>query len=157
MDYDTHGIDGAKTDAKSTTDNMITKDSDNTKKMSGNNLENHDVGPTMISNDCADYVVVECNLCGAHKTITNLRAHTKSAHKLTITEYKKQFGQLAPVQVVMHKCGICSELVLLDSDQISEKYEILSARNPCVALSRPAPHFQDEIVSLKKRPFLAGF
>ena len=30
-------------------------------------------------------------------------------------------------------------------------------RNPCVVLSRLAPHFQDEIVSLKKRPFLAGF
>ena len=46
---------------------------------------------------------------------------------------------------------------MLDSDQISEKYEIPNERNPCVALSRPAPHFQDEIVSLKKRLFLAGF
>ena len=46
---------------------------------------------------------------------------------------------------------------VLDSDQISEKYEIPSERNPCVALSSPAPHFQDEIVSLKKRLFLAVF
>ena len=46
---------------------------------------------------------------------------------------------------------------VLDNDQISEKYEILSERNPCVAVSRLAPHFQDEIVSLKKRLFLAGF
>jgi len=56
-------------------------------------------------------------------------------------------------------------MLVLDMDQISEKYEVLSERNPCVALernqcvalSRPAPHFQDEIVSLKKRLFLAGF
>ena len=46
---------------------------------------------------------------------------------------------------------------VLDNDQISEKYEIPSERNPCVAFSRLAPHFQDEIVSLKKRLFLAGF
>ena len=46
---------------------------------------------------------------------------------------------------------------VLDNDQISEKYEIPSERNPCVALSRLAPHFQDEVVSLKKRLFLAGF
>ena len=44
---------------------------------------------------------------------------------------------------------------VLDNDQISEKYEI--PRNLCVAVSRLAPHFQDEIVSLKKWLFLAGF
>ena len=44
---------------------------------------------------------------------------------------------------------------VLDNDQISEKYEI--PRNLCVAVSRLAPHFQDEVVSLKKRLFLAGF
>ena len=44
---------------------------------------------------------------------------------------------------------------VLDNDQISEKYEI--PINLCVAVSRLAPHFQDEIVSLKKRLFLAGF
>ena len=56
-------------------------------------------------------------------------------------------------------------LLVLDMDQISEKYEVLSERNPCVALernqcvalSRLARHFQDENVSLKKQPFLAGF
>ena len=30
-------------------------------------------------------------------------------------------------------------------------------RNPCVALSRLAPHCEDEIISLKKQPFLASF
>ena len=38
-----------------------------------------------------------------------------------------------------------------------KKYEVLSERNPYAALSRLAPHFEDEIVSLKKQPFLAGF
>jgi hypothetical protein len=128
MDYDTRNVDGTKTDEKNTNDqvddnNIITNDSD-TKKMSGSTLANDDVSPNMISNDCADYVLVKCNLCGEHKTITNLRAHTKSAHKLTITEYKKQYGQLVPVKVVMHKCGICSELILLDSDQIAAHLKI---------------------------------
>ena len=81
--------------------------------------EMDDVTQDMISNDLADYVLVKCMLCGAHKTMTSLRAHTKSVHKVTITEYKEQFGQLVPVKRVMHRCGICKELVLLDSDQIA--------------------------------------
>ena len=40
---------------------------------------------------------------------------------------------------------------------VSEKYEDQSKRNPYVTLSRLAPHFEDEIAGLQKRPFLAGF
>ena len=40
---------------------------------------------------------------------------------------------------------------------VSEKYEDQSQRNPNVTLSRLAPHFEDEIAGLQKRPFLAGF
>ena len=40
---------------------------------------------------------------------------------------------------------------------VSEKYEDQSQRNPYVTLSRLAPHFEDEIAGLQKRPFLAGF
>ena len=56
--------------------------------------------------------------------------------------------------VMKYECTL-NYFGVLDNDQISEKYEI--PRNPCVAVSRLAPHFQDEIVSLKKRLFLAGF
>ena len=40
---------------------------------------------------------------------------------------------------------------------VREKYEDQSQRNTYVTLSRLAPHFEDEIAGLQKRPFLAGF
>ena len=72
-----------------------------------------------ISNDIADYVLVKCQVCGIKKTMTTLRAHTKAAHKLTITEYKEKFGQLEPIESVFHQCGICSVLIMFDSDHIA--------------------------------------
>ena len=39
---------------------------------------------------------------------------------MTITEYKDRFGpDLAPVEVVWHQCGVCGELVMLDSDHVA--------------------------------------
>ena len=50
----------------------------------------------------------------------SLRAHTKSHHAMTITEYKDRFGpDLVPVEVVWHQCGVCGELVMLDSDHVA--------------------------------------
>lgn len=49
-----------------------------------------------------------------------MRAHTKSHHAMTITEYKDRFGpDLVPVEVVWHQCGVCGELVMLDSDHVA--------------------------------------
>ena len=74
----------------------------------------------LISNDLADYVLVECQICGLHKPMTFLRGHTKSAHNMTITEYKEKFGaNLEIVEKVLHRCGICQDLILLDSDRIA--------------------------------------
>ena len=39
---------------------------------------------------------------------------------------------------------------------VSEKYEDQSQRNPYVTLSKLAPHLEDEIAGLQKRPFLEG-
>ena len=39
---------------------------------------------------------------------------------MTITEYKDRFGpDLVPVEVVWHQCGVCGELVMLDSDHVA--------------------------------------
>ena len=74
----------------------------------------------LISNDLADYIMVECQICGLHKPMTFLRGHTKSAHGMTITEYKEKFGaDLEMVEKVLHRCGICEDLILLDSDHIA--------------------------------------
>ena len=52
--------------------------------------------------------------------MTFLRGHTKSAHSMTITEYKEKFGaHLEMVEKVLHRCGICEDLILLDSDHIA--------------------------------------
>jgi len=103
-----------------------------------------------ISNDIADYVVVKCQLCGEHKPMTSLRAHTKSAHKVTITEYKSMFGtQLIPMEVIMHRCGICAELVLLDSDHIA-----VHLKTPGHNISHKdynACYMQDTRVATKRR------
>ena len=74
----------------------------------------------LISNDIADYTCVECQICEVHIPMTRLRTHTKSHHQMTITEYKERFGsELIPVEIVWHRCGVCEELVMLDSDHIA--------------------------------------
>ena len=74
----------------------------------------------LVSNDLADYVQVECQICGVRKPMTFLRGHTKSAHNLTITDYKEKFGaELEPVEEVLHCCELCEEHVILDSDHIA--------------------------------------
>ena len=75
----------------------------------------------LISNDLADYTLVECQICGVHKQMTCLRGHTQSAHNMTITEYKDKFGaDLDVVEKVLHRCGICEDLIVLDSDHIAK-------------------------------------
>ena len=83
-------------------------------------IQDRDIHGNLISNDFADYTLVECQICLIHTPMTRLRSHTKSTHKVTITEYKAQFGpDLFPIVPVYHRCGICEELVLLDSDHIA--------------------------------------
>jgi len=74
----------------------------------------------LISNDLADYTEVECSICNIHLPMTRLRSHTKTVHRVAITEYKAMFGaSLTPLAVVWHRCGVCGMLVMLDSDHIA--------------------------------------
>ena len=59
--------------------------------------------------------------CGARIKVTDMRNHTKKVHQMTITEYKKEYNQqyYDLVELIMHKCAICEEYVLLDSDYIA--------------------------------------
>ena len=83
-------------------------------------IQDRDTDGNLISAYFADYALVECKICLIHTPMTRLRSHTKSAHKTTITEYKAQFGSdLVPIEIIYHRCGICGELVLLDSDHIA--------------------------------------
>ena len=53
--------------------------------------------------------------------IQRMRGHTKSEHKMVITEYRAKYNQnfFDLVEKIFHECGICSEPLLLDSDIIS--------------------------------------
>ena len=73
----------------------------------------------LISNDLADYMLVECRICQALKPKTRLREHTKSAHGVSITEYKARFGELEPIEPVFHRCGICEKKIFLDNDAVA--------------------------------------
>ena len=83
-------------------------------------VQDRDEDGYLISNDLADYMLVECQICNLHKPMTQLRSHTKAAHGITITEYKAQFGSdLEPVEPVYHRCGVCSQIIFLDSDAVA--------------------------------------
>ena len=77
--------------------------------------------PVKFSNYTKDIVQTVCQICKNGFSFTNMRSHTKSVHKITITEYKKKYGQLMDhiVEPVYHKCGICDKAILLDIDRIA--------------------------------------
>jgi len=85
--------------------------------------ENHaDVLETVrFSNDMKLACKSKCKICGKIEKINNMRIHTKSKHGMVITEYKEKFNQhyFDLVEKILHKCGVCEELLLLDSDCIA--------------------------------------
>merc|ERR1719318_222018 len=62
-----------------------------------------------------------CKVCGQVFPLQRLRGHTKAAHGMVITEYKSKFNQhyYDLIEKVLHKCGICEEILLLDGDCIA--------------------------------------
>ena len=80
-----------------------------------------DIKNTRQSNSMADVVRSACKICDEHVKVTMMRGHTKAKHKIQITEYKEKFNQhyYDLVELVLHKCGVCEEYVLLDSDAIA--------------------------------------
>ena len=75
-----------------------------------------------FSNDMVDAIKTHCKVCQLPVTLNYLRTHTKNNHKLSISKYKEMFGNPRDknqfLQVIYHKCGICSEEILLDADDI---------------------------------------
>ena len=68
-----------------------------------------------------DSVQSYCQICKIPQTFTRMRSHTKSRHGISITDYKKQYGQLIDniVELIYHKCGICNKDILLDGDTLA--------------------------------------
>ena len=61
-----------------------------------------------------------------------MRGHTKSAHGMNITEYREKYNQVYYdlVELVLHKCGICEEYLLFDSDYIATHLKVGAKTNP---------------------------
>ena len=86
-------------------------------------LEDHgdDWGNVTFSNTLTDVCKTKCKICGRAFSLSAMRGHTKSFHKITITEYKEKFNQpnYDILVKIFHKCGICGKPVLFDSDTIA--------------------------------------
>ena len=84
-------------------------------------LNKADFRSTRYSNHMKDNVQSYCQICKVPQTFTNMRSHTKSRHGISITNYKKQYGQLIEniVETVYHKCVICNKDILLDGDTLA--------------------------------------
>ena len=84
-------------------------------------IESTNLKSIKFSNHTKDSVQTVCQICKNAMSFTNMRSHTKSVHKTSITDYKKKHGQLIDhiVDLVYHKCGICDKAILLDGDNIA--------------------------------------
>ena len=74
-----------------------------------------------FSNNMRDAVKTKCVVCEKVAFVVNMRMHVKK-HQMTITEYKSQKLDkkgYTLVERVMHKCGLCKEVMLLDADAIA--------------------------------------
>ena len=76
----------------------------------------------VYSNDPAKSVKTFCCLCDQVVTVSGLRKHVKAHHKITLTEYKKLYGDHRKqiIQLVYHRCAFCKKSVLLDTDLMSK-------------------------------------
>ena len=84
-----------------------------------------------FSNDMNDASKTKCKICYKVLRISRVRSHTKSTHGMSITEYKEKFKQHTYdlIEKVLHKCGICGEMLLLDSDAIAQHLNSNSSHN----------------------------
>ena len=75
----------------------------------------------MYSDDLIDSCKHRCQICQKDIGLTAMRCHTKLVHKLNISLYQAKHGNIKEnmSHVVWHKCKLCPEEFLLDSDEIN--------------------------------------
>ena len=76
-------------------------------------------GWEIFSDSIKDAVKVQCKICSIKMLLTGLRKHTRSKHMMTITEYKRKYGQPEIIRMVRHECKLCGESLMLDSEHIA--------------------------------------
>ena len=80
---------------------------------------NNDPKCLLVSNDRANLVSVQCRICMKITRLNDLRMHTQKKHSIAITDYRKMFlGEPQLLERILHRCAICGNLLLLDTDSI---------------------------------------
>ena len=61
-----------------------------------------------------------CCLCDKVVPLSSIKNHTKSEHKMTLTEYKELCGNPKKqiIKVVYHRCALCQRTVLFDPNEM---------------------------------------
>jgi len=90
-------------------------------KVIDDHMASHRDEPLAYSSNMKDAVRTVCRICDMEMILTRLRGHTKEKHGVNITDYKKKFNiqVLEIIEKVFHKCFLCSDIILLDSDTIA--------------------------------------
>jgi len=102
-------------------------DSDIQKSEYETHLVNHseEIKTLKISNNLAENCKTICKICGEILYLNGVRGHIKKEHGMVITEYMNRVNQhfFDIIEMVLHRCGICHEIILLDSNCIKHHLE----------------------------------
>ena len=67
--------------------------------------------PERFSDEPGDYTSYKCHKCSFSGSYTNFRTHIVRHHRLTITQYREEHGDMMVNELVHHKCKICDKLI----------------------------------------------
>ena len=70
------------------------------------------------SNSMKDAVKTTCKACNMNITVSKMNIHTKKTHFLALSKYIEIYGQLEILEAVYHRCGLCSEAMMVDNNTI---------------------------------------
>ena len=79
--------------------------------------EKENICEVKFSSSMKDAVKTLCKVCGQAVTLTTMRGHTKSAHGMSIAEYKDKYGNHRSqiIERILHRCGLCHQVCRLYS------------------------------------------
>ena len=76
--------------------------------------EKENICRVKFSSTMKDAVKTLCQVCSLAVTLTTMRGHTKSAHGLSVAEYKEKYGnhRTQIIEKIFHSCGLCNQVSL---------------------------------------------
>ena len=82
------------------------------KSLEKNCEEKENICSAKFSSSMKDAVKTLCQVCGLAVALTTMRGHTKSAHGMSIAEYKDKYGnhRTQIIERIFHSCGLCNQV-----------------------------------------------